>query len=211
MARINLLPWRAEERARKNKEFISIIAIIALIALAAAFAVWSYFNNELKEQKRANDVIVQENTRLDGVLTEIEDLEQRHEEIVSRMKIIQDLQGKRPIPVRVWDDLARAMPADLYLINIKRDGDLITLKGKADNPNVVSNLIRRLDASNWMDGSRVLNIKRNNEIADRLAKAVNYANYEAGYVEFEVTTKIEAAVTEAKEGDESTNSAEAGG
>ena len=57
MARINLLPWRQEERERRNKEFITLVVAVTLLALLAAFASWSYFNNELDEQLDANTLI----------------------------------------------------------------------------------------------------------------------------------------------------------
>lgn len=185
MARINLLPWREEARERKNKEFITQVVLILLLSAAVALAVWYYFDNQLTEQQRANDLVSQENQRLDGVLTEIEMLEQRREDIISRMKVIQDLQGTRPIPVRVWDDLARAMPEALYLTSLKREGDLITLNGRADNPNVVSSLIRNLDNSNWMTASAVRSITK--DIPNNPAEIITP---EQQYVTFEVTTTV---------------------
>lgn len=185
MARINLLPWREETRERKNKEFITQVVLIFLLSAAVALAVWYYFDNQLTEQQRANDLVSQENQRLDGVLTEIEMLEQRREDIISRMKVIQDLQGTRPIPVRVWDDLARAMPEALYLTSLKREGDLITLNGRADNPNVVSSLIRNLDNSNWMTASAVRSITK--DIPNNPAEIITS---EQQYVTFEVTTTV---------------------
>ncbi|OOS19879.1 PilN domain-containing protein [Moraxella lincolnii] len=185
MARINLLPWREEARERKNKEFITQVVLIFLLSAAVALAVWYYFDNQLTEQQRANDLVSQENQRLDGVLTEIETLEQRREDIISRMKVIQDLQGTRPIPVRVWDDLARAMPEALYLTSLKREGNLITLNGRADNPNVVSNLIRNLDNSDWMTASAVRSITK--DIPNNSAEIITP---EQQYVTFEVTTTV---------------------
>ena len=161
MPTINLLPWRAEERLRRNKEFITLVAAVTLMALIAALAAWSYFNNELEEQRDANALITQENSRLDAALTEIDSLEQRRADIISRMSVIQDLQGRRPVPVHLWDDIAKAIPPALYLNNLKREGDLITLTGLADNPNVVSSLIRNLDSSSWMGNSAVRNIQQN--------------------------------------------------
>lgn len=196
MARINLLPWREEARERKNKEFITQVVLILLLSAAVALAVWYYFDNQLTEQQRANDLVSQENQRLDGVLTEIETLEQRREEIISRMKVIQDLQGTRPIPVRVWDDLARAMPEALYLTSLKREGDLITLNGRADNPNVVSNLIRNLDDSHWMAASSVRSIQK--DIPD----STETLSLEQQYVTFEVTTNIVSQVVLPEEGSE---------
>ena len=209
MARINLLPWRAEERERRNKEFITLVVAVTLLTLLAAFATWSYFNNELEEQLDANALIEQENARLDTVLSEIDSLEQRREEIISRMQVIQDLQGRRPVPVRLWDDLAKAMPSALYLNNLKREGDVITLTGLADNPNVVSNLIRNLDSSKWMGNSAVSNIQQNisaYQAAPALNNTVNTGEQtrpvypEDSYVQFVVTTKVQSETATPDEG-----------
>ncbi len=197
MARINLLPWRQEERERRNKEFITLVAAVTLLALLSAFATWSYFNNELDEQRDANALITQENTRLDTALVEIDSLEQRRDDIVSRMQVIQDLQGRRPVPVHLWDDLAKAMPTALYLNNLKREGNTITLTGLADNPNVVSSLIRNLDASKWMGNSAVRNIQQNIS-AYQPAPALNTGNQsrptypEDSYVQFVITTQVQS-------------------
>ncbi|WP_435979232.1 PilN domain-containing protein [Psychrobacter sp. DM4] len=209
MARINLLPWRAEERERRNKEFITLVVAVTLLALLAAFASWSYFNNELEEQRDANALIEQENSRLDAVLVEIDGLEQRREDIISRMQVIQDLQGRRPVPVRIWDDIAKAIPAALYLNNFKREGDVLTLTGLADNPNVVSSLIRNLDSSEWMGNSAVSNIQQN-ITAYETAPTLNEPTVagetprpvypEDSYVQFVVTTKVQSDVAILEDG-----------
>ncbi|MEG9303274.1 PilN domain-containing protein [Psychrobacter celer] len=209
MARINLLPWRAEERERRNKEFITLVVAVTLLTLLAAFATWSYFNNELEEQLDANALIEQENARLDTVLSEIDSLEQRREDIISRMQVIQDLQGRRPVPVRLWDDLAKAMPSALYLNNLKREGDVITLTGLADNPNVVSNLIRNLDSSKWMGNSAVSNIQQNisaYQAAPALNNTIKTGEQtrpvypEDSYVQFVVTTRVQSETATPDEG-----------
>lgn len=201
MARINLLPWRQEERARRNKEFLTLIVAVTLLALLTAFATWSYFNNELDEQLDANALIEKENALLDTALVEIDSLEQRREDIISRMQVIQDLQGRRPVPVRLWDDLAKAMPPALYLNNLKREGDVITLTGLADNPNIVSSLIRNLDSSKWMGNSAVSNIQQNitaYQAAPDLNTTVATGEQprpiypEDSYVQFVVTTKVQS-------------------
>lgn len=204
MARINLLPWRQEERERRNKEFITLVVAITLLTLLAAFASWSYFNNELDEQLDANTLIEQENTRLDTALAEIDSLEQRREDIISRMQVIQDLQGRRPVPVRLWDDLAKATPPALYLTNLKREGDVLTLTGLADNPNVVSSLIRNLDDSKWMGNSAVSNIQQdisayqaapvldNNTTTTGEQTQPRPVYPEDSYVQFVVTTRVQS-------------------
>lgn len=203
MARINLLPWRQEARERKNREFLTLLAGVLLLSLLAAGAAWSYFNNTLDSQIQANEKIKQENVKLDKQLTEIASLEKQRDEMLTQMKVIQDLQGRRPIPVRVWNDIAKVIPPQMYLINMKREGDVITFKGKADNPNVVADFIRNLDASPWLENSAVKSIMQPQATAYAPAPASAPATTgntngsaprpvypEDNYVEFVVTSVI---------------------
>ncbi len=191
MPHINLLPWREELRLQKNKEFMTLIIMIALLAVLAVGATLFFFNNRLNDQKAANELISTRNQQLDVALKEIETLEQRKEDIIARMKVIQDLQGKRPIPVRVWDDLARAMPEMLFLTKLERKGDKLILSGKAENPNIVSVLINNLNRSHWMGDSSVQFIEKADEakVPDKNSKEIIYP--ESSYVGFQVTTIIQ--------------------
>lgn len=206
MARINLLPWRQEVRERKNKEFMTLIVAVLLLSLLGAFAAWSYFNRELEQQQQANESIKQANAELDKALEQISTLEQQRNDIIERMKVIQDLQGRRPVPVHVWDDIARLVPAQMYLTNMKREGDVITFTGQADNPNTVSTLIRNLDGSKWLQDSAVVSLSQPNAVAYQNAapnpQPTNTAGGEAEprpeypedrYITFVVTTQITSA------------------
>ena len=207
MARINLLPWRQEIRERKNKEFMTLLIAVLLLSLLGAFAAWSYFNRELEQQQQANESIKQANTDLDKALEKISTLEQQRNDIIERMKVIQDLQGRRPVPVHVWDDIARLVPAQMYLTNMKREGDVITFTGQADDPNVVSTFIRNLDGSQWLADSAVVSLSQPNAVAyqNQTARstAPNNANGtgaeprpeypEDKYITFVVTTNITSA------------------
>lgn len=205
MARINLLPWRKELRERRNREFNVLMAAVAGVAGLLVLAAFTFFNTELSNQQAANDRIEQENQQLEVALKSIETLEAQREQMLSQMKVIQDLQGRRSIPVRVWDDLARAVPRAMYLTNIKREGDVITITGQADNANEVARLVRNIDGSEWLGESAVINIKSKIEAYQKAeAKTASNPNHvpvpEESYVEFVVTTKVQSPKTEEEEG-----------
>src|SRR3546814_16803685 len=54
MARINLLPWRAERRKQRPKEFGVMLAFAALAGLALWFLVNSYSNGQIAGQAERN-------------------------------------------------------------------------------------------------------------------------------------------------------------
>jgi fimbrial assembly len=197
MARINLLPWRKEQRELRNKEFNLLLIATAGLAILATILILSLLSRELTNQQNANQRIEDANAQLDVALKSIEDLDAQREQMLSQMKVIQDLQGRRSVPVRVWDNIARAVPKDtMYLVSIKREGDVITLSGFAANPNIVANLVRNLNASEWLDGSAVVSIKskieayQNTPSQQVVSAGVRSIYPEESYVEFVVTTNI---------------------
>lgn len=206
MAQINLLPWRVEQRERRNRDFIVQMAGVAAAAALISFLIWSFFSQQLSAQREANDIVTQANTALDRDLEAIKALEDQRQEMVERIKIIQDLQGTRPVPVHVFDSLVRAMPANLYLTQISREGDVMRLSGRADNPNTVSDLLRNLDATEWMEKSKVQAISTATTVTPSQnlpTQGLMERPPEEKYISFEVTTQVVAPITDttADEGD----------
>lgn len=149
MAKINLLPWREALREQRKKEFFAISGAVALLGVVLSGLIWLFFNNQLQDQNEANQTVVAANQQLDRQLKELEGLQERKEQIVERMKLIQDLQGVRPVIVHVFDELAKLTPSNMYVTEFSRKENKFTLKGKAQDPNVVSDFLRNLDASPW--------------------------------------------------------------
>lgn len=149
MANINLLPWRQQRRELLKKKFIALCMATAVLGLLLAGLTWSYFKKQLIDQNAANDTITSENQRLASQLKSLDGLQVRRDEILQRMKLIQELQGVRPVIVHVFDEITRLTPANMYLTGFSREGDKFSITGKAQDPNVVSDFLRNLGGSPW--------------------------------------------------------------
>ena len=155
MPRINLLPWREQERKVRRREF-------GVAAGAAVFAGVVFmgggmilYQGWIDAQNAQNELLRKEIVKLDAQIADIQDLENRKQRLVARMEIIERLQRKRPEIVHLFDELTRTVPEGVYLTNIKENANKLELRGVAQSSTRVSTFMRNIDASVWMDNPQL--------------------------------------------------------
>ena len=159
MARINLLPWREQRREERKQRFLAALGAVLVGAAALVFAGDQLLNAAIERQGARNDYVRKEIAALDARIKEINELKKRRQELLERMKIIQDLQGNRPVIARVFDQLVRTLPDGVHFTELKMTGKSIAIKGAADSNNRVSALMRNLDASDWLAAPNLTEVK----------------------------------------------------
>lgn len=170
MARINLLPWREERRKEQQKEFVTGLGIMALVALGA-FGAWHlYVAGKIDNQNSRNAYLEREIAEVDAKIKEIKELETRKEQLIARMKVIEQLQKNRPEIVHVLDELVRAVPDGLHLTGLKQVGMQFTMQGIARSNGDVSTFLRNLEASEWFDVPALQVIQLDGKGAEKAVK-----------------------------------------
>lgn len=149
MAHINLLPWRERLREERKREFLTIVVGFVIIAGGLVFLVDRYFNREIDMQTARNDFLRGEIRVLDEQVAEINQLRQQKEDIRARMNVITDLQGTRPVIVRIFDELVRTLPDGVFYETVTRTENVIAVEGVAESYARITELMRRLDNSQW--------------------------------------------------------------
>ncbi|MEX6501381.1 type 4a pilus biogenesis protein PilN [Pseudomonas zhanjiangensis] len=159
MARINLLPWREQLREERKQRFLVTLAGVLVVAAGTVFLGDQYLSGAIEHQDARNGFVRKEIALLDARIKEISELKTRRQQLLERMKIIQDLQGNRPIIGRVFDQLVRTLPDGVYFTSVKMKGKSIAIVGAAESNNRVSNLMRNLDASDWLEAPNLTQVK----------------------------------------------------
>ncbi|WP_328184524.1 PilN domain-containing protein [Marinobacter sp. OP 3.4] len=158
MAKINLRPWREELRAEKQKQFVTMLLGAAIVAAGLAFLWKTDMDNRIAYQESRNDYIEAASRKLDSQIKEIEELRKRREELLARMEVIQDLQGKRPVIVRVFDELVRTLPDGLFYTDLTKEEGRLTIAGMAESNSRISSLMRNFESSDWFSNPNLTSV-----------------------------------------------------
>lgn len=159
MAKINLLPWREELREQKQKEFVGVIGLVALLSGVIVWLGMGYFEDGLKNQAQRNAFLKQEMAVIEAQISEIKELRDKKKQLLERMELIQALQGNRPIIVRVFDELVKTLPDDLYYTSMVVEDSVVNVEGKAASNNRVAALMRNLDRSDWFESPNLVRVQ----------------------------------------------------
>jgi len=158
MAKINLLPWRQAYREEKKREFLSILVGVGLVAALAAFLWVSSVESAIENQNSRNKMLSDEIAKLELQVKEIAEIKKVRADLMDRIKVIQELEGTRPVIVRYFDDFVRIIPDGVYITSMSRKGSIISLSGVAESYNRVSAFMRNLDESDWFAETKLSSV-----------------------------------------------------
>ena len=151
MANINLLPWREARRQERKKQFLVGLGA-TVVGAALAVLLWDVMvNAQIDYQQSRNQHLRTHIALLDQEVAEIRDLQRKRNQLVERMRVIQALQGNRPVIVRLLDQLVRTVPDGVFYTSLETKANVVSIEGVAESNNRVSSLMRRLDASDWLE------------------------------------------------------------
>ena len=150
MPRINLLPWREQQRAERKKAFGVGMFGAFIGAFVVAVAAWLLVNQMMDAQRNRNQRLRAEITQLDKQIEEINSLETQKQQFIARMQIIETLQRSRPEIVHVFDTVPRVIPDGVYLTSMQQTGNAFKLQGITQSPARVATFMRAVTSSEWL-------------------------------------------------------------
>ncbi len=153
--KINLLPWREELRDQRKREFLNVLVGVVVFAGVIVFGFDRYYNAEIDTQAARNDFLKKEIEVLESKIQEIQLLQQKRNQLLSRQQVIQELQGNRPIIVRLFDELARQLSDRVFYTQIEYKGRSLDIRGVAESNTRISNQLRNFDESEWFSKPNV--------------------------------------------------------
>ena len=123
--------------------------------------------HQIQYQKDRNAYLTDNISALNKQVEEIREMQKKRTQLLDRMTVIQELQGNRPIIVRVLDQLVRTVPDGVFYTDVEAKGQTITIRGIAESNNRVSSLMRRLEASDWFRDPNLEGVRADPEYGEQ--------------------------------------------
>ncbi len=158
MAKINLLPWRQAYREEKKREFVSILLAVGLLSAFVSYLWITSVDSAIQNQNARNKLLSDEIAKLELQVKEIAEIKKIRADLLARIKVIQDLEGTRPVIVRYFDDFVRAVPDGVYITQMSKKAGVITIEGVAESYNRVASFMRELDESDWFADPKLFSV-----------------------------------------------------
>ncbi|XFC40324.1 PilN domain-containing protein [Stenotrophomonas indicatrix] len=198
MARINLLPWRAERRKQRQREFGIMLGMAALGGLLLSLLIWFYYDMQVSGQSDRNAYLQTEIDKVKEQNKEIDRLDEQKNRLLARKAVIEQLQAKRSQMVHLFDALVRTIPDGVVLTALQQEGDVLTLEGRTQSNARVSAYMRNLEVSGWMTNPELAIIEAREPDKDKDGRATGpVADIKALPYVFKVKVKLPAQSEEA--------------
>ncbi len=145
MARINLLPWREELRRERQRQFMLSTMMTAVLGVVLVFVIGLVFVQKISHQLFRNNTIQAEIDLLTADIIRIEELEQTRARLLSRKRIIEELQASRSLTVEMLDQMAKSIPVGVTLNSVRQQGMNVNFSGFSQSSVRVSAYLQSLE------------------------------------------------------------------
>src|SRR4051812_27718727 len=150
MPRINLLPWRDEERKVRKLKLLVALCCALIAACLTWFVGYLMTDSMASAQESRNESLMTEIAELDKQIEKINGLEADKARFIARMDVIEKLQRSRPEIVHIFDEISKQIPDGVYLTGISQNGARFKFEGVAQSSTRVSAFMRNIDGSSYL-------------------------------------------------------------
>lgn len=168
MTDINLLPWREAKREQEKKLFI-IILCAGFFSSVIFVMLFNYCVARLGDaQSQRNQRLKNEIALLDKSLKTIANLKKERLILIARMQVVEELESTRPLTIHLFDEVIKIMPPGVVINKIERQGNNVTILGNAESNSNISEVMRNIEKSEWIQDPELTEIKKSTEVKQAL-------------------------------------------
>lgn len=195
MKHINLLPWRQKQREEQSQLLNGWMAFSLLMGVGIGVIFFLYARNLMTEVETSIAELNREVEVCNVKILQIAKYKGLKKALMDRMQVVQNLQSTRALTVHLFDELIKIIPEGMYLIQLKRMGNEVTILGSADSNTSVSMLMTNIAQNAWITNPQLKEIKKPTE-----EKKEDVIKFSPSANEFELTFNVQPKTEHPKNG-----------
>ncbi|HHF3152498.1 TPA: PilN domain-containing protein [Vibrio diabolicus] len=145
--RINLLPWRENQREEHRRRFISLVALGMLVAIGIQWGIGKFFEYQQDQQQERLDYLTHYIAELDQRIEAMKIAEQEHSKILERLKVVEGLQNSRNKTTEFMNLMPAVIPEGVYVDKIKMNDLEIEISGISDSTPKLATMLDNMERS----------------------------------------------------------------
>jgi len=158
MIKINLLPTKKKPPKKVidlQQQLLLGFLILVLVLMAMAFF-WKRQRDQieaLQKEKVADEALIQSQ---DNVLKEVKNVEEERKKVAEKIEVIEKLKRNQAGPVRLLDELSKALPVGVNLGSLNESSNNVNIEGEAFTNDDVVRFVDNLKASPYLSDVMLL-------------------------------------------------------
>lgn len=172
MIRINLLKARGEVGGAFEPSIVGEApdrrgAIIGGGLILAAFGLIAFqyvsAQGKLSELDEEIRQLTQEKTRLQAIITQVNEFQAKLKELEEKTELIERLTREREGPVRMLDDISAQLPDFVWLTALNQAASTVTIDGMAASYVSIADYIKKLEESEYFRNVELIDARQDRE------------------------------------------------
>lgn len=154
MIKINLLPTK-KKPPKKVIDLRQQLLLALLVLILVVMGMWFFWNMQQNKIVALEGEKTRAETRLreqDIILKEVKNVEEERKKVAEKIEIIEKLKKNQAGPVRLLDEISKALPLGVNLASMTESSNNVTLDGEAFTNDDVVRFVDNLKASPLLSG-----------------------------------------------------------
>lgn len=152
ISRFNLLPHRAQKQIWERRVLMRQIGLVLLLAFLVALVIHCVIVARLNYLEAYNGGL---RSAVEKILPDFrasQQVRKQRDDMLERQKVLEKLDARRSTSVMILEDVAHALPQDVYLTRLEEDGERFRLEGRSLNNAAIAKLFESLLGSERLSG-----------------------------------------------------------
>lgn len=156
---INLVSSHTTRQRQRKEEFGLVVIISCLLSFCLIVVIHQLLLKQIHSYQQQTTLLSQQITKQDNLFSDLQYLQIQKAQLTAQLNTLTILLADREQTKQLFTDLSNSMPAGVYLTNLSRQNQNVTLNGKSITPVQLTLLMLNLNKTTMLNHPQIGSLK----------------------------------------------------